>query len=89
MAKALRPLLQKNVPFLFLDKQKAEFNNLKTLLAESSTIHPFDQSLPTELLTDASNVHGIGYVLLQVRPETEKGKGQRRDMIRCGSRSLT
>ena len=59
------------------------------LLAASATIYPFDQTLPTELLTDASNVHGIGYVLLQVRPELEEGSGQRRNMIRCGSRSLT
>lgn len=44
---------------------------------------PFDPSLKTELLTDASRLHGIGYALLQ---RDRFGKPR---LIQCGSRSLS
>ena len=46
-------------------------------------VRPFDSSLPTELLTDASHLHGLGFVLIQRLPN-----GAPR-LIHCGSCSLT
>ncbi len=47
-------------------------------------VHFYDKSLPLELLTDASRLHGFGYALIQ----KEKEIGQI-CLIQCGSRSLS
>ena len=44
---------------------------------------PFDKDLRTELLTDASKLHGLGFALVQYGPD-----GKMR-LVRCGSCSLT
>ena len=46
-------------------------------------VRPFDVSLPTEVLTDASRLHGIGYAILQ------RDSDSRPRLISCGSRSLS
>ena len=49
-------------------------------------IKPFDPTLPTQVLTDASRLHGLGYLLLQHK--TEGGKTKVR-VVQCGSFALT
>ena len=53
------------------------------MLTSELLVRPFDPKLPTELLTDTSKLHGLGYCLIQT--ETD---GRRR-LITCGSCSLT
>ena len=79
----LRGLLKKGVTFLWLPEHSEEFAFVKELLTSPLLVHYFDPSLPTSLLTDASKLNGLGYVLLQHDPE-----GKLR-LIQAGSRSLT
>jgi len=45
-------------------------------------VKPFDVTLPTEVLTNASRLGGLGYALVQRR-------GKATSLVECGSRSLT
>ena len=79
----LRGLLKKDVAFQWLPDHEAGFTKIKQCLTSSLIVKPFDPALPTELLTDASRLKGIGYALLQRHAD-----GTPR-LIQCGSRSLT
>ena len=87
-AVAFWPLLQKNVPFVLLEKQLQEFQRMKDLLSLSAAIHLFDPALPTELHTDVFNDYSYRYVLLQMLPEQKKDGTRLRKMVRCCSRNL-
>ncbi len=78
----LRGLLQKDVPFVWLPEHDIAFAQVKTILTSEPVVQPFDPLLPTELYTDASRLHGLGFALLQ------RHKDGTPRLIRCGSRSL-
>ena len=83
MTPTIRTLLKKGNAFLWLPVHQAEFNTTKKLLCSPMVVQPFNETLPTELLTDASRLHGLGFALLQRKPS-----GKHR-LIHCGSCSLT
>ena len=78
----MRSLLKKGIVFQWLAEHEEEFNLVKTLLTSPMLVHYFDPKLATSLLTDASKLNGLGYVLIQ---HTEEGKIQ---LVQAGSRSL-
>ena len=78
----MRQLLRKNVAWQWTPEIQEEFVRVKKLLTSDAVVKPFDPSLRTELLCDASRLFGLGFVLLQ--RETD---GRHR-LITCGSRSL-
>ena len=79
----LRALLKKGVVFQWLAEHENEFVDVKNLLTSPLIVKYFDPSLPTSILTDASSLHGLGYVLVQHEPD---GKYR---LIQAGSRSMT
>ena len=42
-----------------------ELKKAKKILTSDLIVKPFDPSLPTELLTYASKLHGLGFALIQ------------------------
>ena len=56
---------------------------VKEAIAHSMTLNFFDPRRRTEILTDASRLHGIGFALVQ------RDKSDKPFLIQCGSRSLT
>ena len=83
MASRLRALLKKDVVFQWLPDHQKDFDGIKKVLCSPIVAKPFDPSLPTELLTDASRCYGIGCALVQRKPD---GNLQ---LIHCASQSLT
>ena len=80
----LRPLTSSTVKFTWLEDHQKDFERMKeTLTTSDSIVHYFDPNLPTELLTDASRLHGIGFALVQ------RGPNNKIRLISCGSRGLT
>ena len=80
---ALKGLLRKNVAWQWLPDQEKAFLCTKDILTGNLVLRPFNPSLETEFITDASRI-GLGFALLQVEPLTNN-----RYLIQCGSRSLT
>ena len=78
----LRLLLKKKNAFVWLDQHQQDFDKIKKAICSHHVLHIFNPDLPTELLTDASRLKGLGYALMQRTPE---GKAR---LIQCGSRSL-
>ena len=78
----LRELLQKNTAYVWLPAHEEAFERIKEVLTSDLLVQPFDTKLPTELYTDASRLHGLGYMLLQ-----REHNGEHR-LISCGSRAL-
>jgi transposase InsO family protein len=79
----IRKLLRKEAAFLWLPEHEAEFQAAKKLLTGNMLVQQFDPSLKTELLTDASRLHGLGYCLIQ------RKKDGSISLISCGSCSLS
>ena len=65
LAAPLRGLLKKNVSFCWLPEHTLAFENLKVNLVKTVAVHHFDRRLHTKLITDASKLHGIGFILIQ------------------------
>ena len=82
MTPRIRELLKKDVAFLWEPEHQKEFDEVKSTLLKSGILKPYNKDLKTILITDASKIHGLGYVLLQV-------DGDQTNLIRCGSQSLT
>ena len=78
----MKALLKKDVAYQWLEPQERSFQETKEALTSELVVKPFDPSLHTILLTDASKLHGLGFALMQ--PEKE---GHR--LIQCGSCSTT
>lgn len=81
--KEIRKLLKKNTTFQWLPVHDDEFQRVKSILTCDLIMQPFDSSLRTELLTDASRLHGLGFCLIQINNDNTKR------LIQCGSCSLT
>ena len=64
MTSTLRPLLKKDITWLWLDDDESSFLEVKKLLTSKTVIHPFDKEANTFLLTDTSRLHGLGFVLM-------------------------
>jgi len=77
----LRKMTMKNAVFDWRPEHQGAFEQIKKMLTSPLVVKPFDPRLPTQLLTDASRLYGIGYALVQL-----EGNGFR--LIQCGSRSL-
>ena len=61
-----RPLLQKNSCYLWLpEHERLSFNKAKRRLSSTPVLTYFAVNRPTLLATDASRLHGLGFVLLQ------------------------
>ncbi|KAG1696506.1 Transposon Ty3-G Gag-Pol polyprotein [Nymphon striatum] len=83
MTSIIRKLLKKNIVYRWLPEHEIEFQNIKNLLTSDMLVKPFDITLPTELLTDASRLHGLWFCLIQHDKENNIR------LISCGSCSLT
>jgi hypothetical protein len=59
----LRQLLQKDVDFMWLQPHQEAFELIRQILTSPLVVKTFDKKLKTELLTDASRLKGLGYVL--------------------------
>jgi len=79
----LRALQKKNVAFNWTDSIEEAFVKCKKYLTSDAVVKPYVQGMETRLLTDASRLNGLGYILMQVDK-----KGGRR-VVQCGSRSTS
>ena len=61
----MRSLLKKDTAFFWSPEIDQEFVRSKQILTSPVMVKPFDPNLETGLLTDASRLHGLGYLLLQ------------------------
>lgn len=84
MTVRLRDLLKKDTAFVWLPGHDAAFQRAKELLTSPMLVFPYDPRLPTELMTDASRLHGLGFALVQREPGDDRIR-----LVSCGSRSLT
>ena len=78
----LTTLLKKGVAYLWMEEHQAAFDTLKAELLDKLALNHFDQTWGTRLITDASRVNGLGFVLTQWKHNQVK-------VIQCGSRSLS
>ncbi|XP_068239977.1 uncharacterized protein [Palaemon carinicauda] len=81
-AQPLRDLLKPRNEWCWTPQHDVAFKKTKEALIAPPVLALFDASLPTMLQTDASKLHGMGFVLLQQHGEAWK-------LIQCGSRFLT
>ena len=81
ISEPLRRLTKKGVTFKWGPEQESSFQKLKSMLTNAETLAYFDQSAPTQVISDASPV-GLGAVLVQQQ------HGQQR-IVAYASRSLT
>ena len=78
-------LLKKNTVLQWTPEIEEEFLRSKRILTSPAIVKPFDPNLSTGLLTDASRLHGLGYLLLQwARDRPEKPQ-----IVQCRSFALT
>ena len=80
----MRELLKRGNAYVWTDVMDEQFNKAREVMSESRTIKPFDPTLETVLVTDASRTYGIGFLLLQRR---EQGDGW--NIVQCGSYATT
>ena len=78
----LQALLKKDTAFLWLEEHQAAFDKLRHDTIQRLGLNHFDISWPTQLVTDASRLHGLGFALMQSKAGATK-------VIQCGSRSLS
>ncbi|XP_064116668.1 uncharacterized protein LOC135222514 [Macrobrachium nipponense] len=81
-AQPLRDLLKPQNEWCWTPQHDVAFEKTKEALIAPPVLAHFDASLPTMLQTDASRLHGMGFVLLQQHGEAWK-------LIQCRYRFLT
>ena len=81
-ATPLRSLLRQGDPFLWTPDHDEAFEKVKRVLTAPPVLAHFDPLADSELMTDASRKHRLGYILTQIQ------QGHRR-LIQCGSRFVT
>ena len=79
----LRALTEKDRAFVWSSESDSEFETLKQNLGNPKNLSVFDKNLKTELLVDASILHGLAFILTQL---CEDGS---RKIITMGSRTLS
>ena len=80
----LRQLLKKNVAYQWLPEHEKAFQKMKKVLSKSLSLQHFNPNLKTFLVTDASKLNGLGYVLMQSQSSPTKPNA----IIQGGSRVL-
>ena len=85
LTRVLNNLLKKGVTFCWLPDHEVAFNAVMKSLVTTLSLHHFDASLCTRLITDTSCLHGLGYALVQTKSEVDL---QPICVLQCGSRSL-
>ena len=78
----LQALLKKDMAFLWLDDHPTAFDRLKHEVISTLALNHFDVRWPTKLVTDASRLNRLGFVLMQQREGNTK-------IIQCGLRWLS
>ena len=64
---------------------QVDFNRAREVMSDMRILKPFDENLETVLVTDASRVEGVGFLLMQ-RRENELNKF---NIIQAGSYAIT
>ncbi len=89
----MRSLLKKETNYVWTPEMQVEFEKAKSILTGPLAVFPFDPTLKTRLLTDASRLHGIGYILVQFDKKEELNqdmkKGHKTRIVQCGSYALS
>ena len=80
----LRPLMKRDIAWLWLQEHEDAFLKTKQLLTSTSLVHPFNQSKETLMLTDDRRLYGIGFAFIQKSQD-----GNNISLIQCGSCSLS
>ena len=78
----LQTLLKKDTAFLWMKEHQQAFDRLKSDLLTTLSLNHFNPSWNTRLVTEASRLHGLGFVLMQHHEDKTA-------VIQCGSRSLS
>ena len=78
----LQPLLKENTAYLWLKEHQSAFDCLKSDLLSTLSLNHFDPTWNTRLITVASRLNGLGFLLMQCNNDKVK-------IIQCGSRSLS
>ena len=86
VSEPLRQLTRKGIKFVWDESHDKAFEDMKNVLTSTPVLSFFDMNKKSILLTDASNLNGLGYALCQISPDDPKG---RLNLIRCGSRSVS
>ena len=63
--KKMRSLLRNKTAFVWSPEIEEEFREAKKILTSPMLIKPFNPQLETQVLTDASRLYGLGYLLTQ------------------------
>ena len=77
----MRKLLSPKNAFLWLPEHEQEFLKTKEILTSKLIVKPFDINLPTILITDASQLNGMGFTLIK------KEENNNIRLIQCGSKN--
>ena len=86
MMEPLRELNSTRVTWHWLPQHQQAFEAARTMLSSPEYLTFFDRRRPTELHTDASKLHGLGFVLRQ-KCDQDGEDGEWRT-VQCGSRTL-
>ena len=78
----LRSLLKSDTEYVWSPEIDEAFTRVKSILTSDLVVHPFDPELKTVLITDASRLHGLGYLLMQYKENVPR-------LVQCGSFALT
>ena len=65
----LQSLLKKGIPFMWMEEHEQAFQNAKTHLSSKKTLTYYCPDRKTRLISDASRLHGLGFVLKQEQPD--------------------
>ena len=77
----LRHLLKQNTTFTWTDEMESEFKKARQVMSDQRILKPFDETLETVLVTDASRLFGVGFLLMQRRNDGV----DKFNIIQCGS----
>ena len=65
----LQSLLKKGIPFVWIEEHEQAFQEAKTHLSSKKTLTYYCPDRKTRLISDASRLHGLGFVLKQEQPD--------------------
>ena len=80
----MRKLLTKDAAFHFTEEMIKEFEDCKKRMTQTNNLNPFDPDLECILLTDASKLFGLGFILIQRR-----ASGEGYNIVQAGSLAVS
>merc|ERR1712173_275748 len=81
----MRKLLLKDTAFHFTEDMVKEFEGCKKRMTKgNNNLNPFDPNLECILLTDASKLFGLGFILVQKR-----ATGEGHNIVQAGSLAIS